>query len=333
VNILISSYVYAPSIGGIETSTQILAREFVKRGHEVKLLTQTPHQGEEVDSFEILRKPQLQTWRALLKWCDVFWHNHISLRTVPYCSSKPWFVTHQTWLEDRSLRSQLIRPIKEWACAKATNFTLSRAMSHALPFPSKVIGNPYDDTVFREYSRTRDRDCIFVGRLVSDKGLDVLIRALHLLKERGVSMTLTVVGTGPEESSCRKMVEKFGLQDQIRWRGGVHGHALAELYNQHKLCIVPSRWSEPFGIVALEAIACGCFVIASESGGLPEAVDGCGLFFPNGDERALADILHHQKEQYVITPSAQTRSKHLAQFTPEAVASRYEEEFLKGCHR
>ena len=52
-----------------------------------------------------------------------------------------------------------------------------------------------------------------------------------------------------------------------------------------------SRWNEPFGVVALEGIACGCVVVGSSGGGLPEAIGPCGVTFPNGDVRALAEAL------------------------------------------
>ena len=55
--------------------------------------------------------------------------------------------------------------------------------------------------------------------------------------------------------------------------------------------VVPSLWDEPFGIVALEGIACGCVVIGSEGGGLKDAIGSCGVTFPNGDVQALTQIL------------------------------------------
>ncbi len=59
--------------------------------------------------------------------------------------------------------------------------------------------------------------------------------------------------------------------------------------NRHRCLVVPSRWAEPFGIVALEGVASGCIVIGSNAGGLPEAIGPGGVTFPNGDTNSLAE--------------------------------------------
>jgi glycosyltransferase involved in cell wall biosynthesis len=96
------------------------------------------------------------------------------------------------------------------------------------------------------------------------------------------------------------------------------------LLNQHRILVVPSRWPEPFGIVAVEAIACGCVVVGSVEGGLPEAIGPCGLTFPNGETEALAGVL----QQLLTNPNklAALRANaaaHLAQFNRTHVARLY----------
>jgi glycogen(starch) synthase len=77
----------------------------------------------------------------------------------------------------------------------------------------------------------------------------------------------------------------------VRFLGTVTGEDLVQVINQHRILVVPSRYNEPFGIVALEGIACGCVVVGSEGGGLKDAIGPCGLTFPNGDAEALAKVL------------------------------------------
>ena len=88
--------------------------------------------------------------------------------------------------------------------------------------------------------------------------------------------------------------------------------------------IVPSRWAEPFGIVALEGIATGCALVASSGGGLPDAVGPCGLLFPNGDAAALAlalkKVLSDEGCRHQIIEAGPV---HLENFTPGHVASLY----------
>ena len=97
---------------------------------------------------------------------------------------------------------------------------------------------------------------------------------------------------------------------------------MAELLNRHRILVVPSRWAEPFGIVALEGIACGCVVVGSENGGLKEAIGPCGITFENGNVRALAD----QLKRLLNEPEAQASFRqhaveHLAKFQSDAVAA------------
>ena len=66
---------------------------------------------------------------------------------------------------------------------------------------------------------------------------------------------------------------------------------LVSLLNGHRLLVVPSRWEEPFGIVALEGMACGCVPVVARAGGLPEAVGDAGVTFEKGDARDLADCM------------------------------------------
>jgi Glycosyltransferase len=89
--------------------------------------------------------------------------------------------------------------------------------------------------------------------------------------------------------------------------------------------VVPSRYDEPFGIVALEGIACGCLVVGSSGGGLKEAIGPCGLTFPNGDAVALTNLL----DRLLADPGAGHdllghAPEHLARHSAAAVALSYE---------
>ena len=96
MKILISSHAFAPSIGGIETVSGLLAAEFVKLGHEVTVVTQTPDRGAESLSYRVIRQPSgRELWRVI-RWCDVFWHSNLSLRTIwpAFLLRKPVVITH-----------------------------------------------------------------------------------------------------------------------------------------------------------------------------------------------------------------------------------------------
>jgi glycosyltransferase involved in cell wall biosynthesis len=202
---------------------------------------------------------------------------------------------------------------------------ISRALARGLPSPLTIIGNPYDDTIFKRIEGIpRDREIAYLGRLVSDKGVDILIQALKELQVRGHSARLSIIGSGPEEPVLRALAKSLNVDDRIDFIGTKQGDELARLLNAHQVLVVPSSLPEPFGIVALEGMASGCIVVASNAGGLPEVIGPFGLTFERDNASDLASKLS------TLLTQRQDRDKmladveeHLAQFKPAALAARY----------
>lgn len=324
MKILIGSHYFFPSTGGIEVVTHLLAREFTRRGHEVIVVTQTPGDGE--FPFRVLRQPSATELLAAIRWCDVFLQNNISLRTLwPLAFiRRPLFIIHQTWIAAPDGKQHWSHAVKRFVLRFATSFAISDAIARHLPVTARRINDPYDDTIFQlDALVERERQLIFVGRLVSDKGVDLLLEAMALLKKRRLHPRLTIVGDGPERSKLEAQTRELSLQSDVQFAGVRSSTEIAKLLNAHEILVVPSRWAEPFGLVALEGVACGCVVIGSRDGGLPEAIGPCGVTFPNGDVDALADAL-----ATLLRDSAQrdalraARGPHLAEFTTVAVAER-----------
>jgi glycogen(starch) synthase len=322
VKILLGSHHFFPSTGGIETASNLLAREFVKRGHEVRVITQTPGNGD--FPFSVVRRSRGFALLRQVRWCDVFLQNNISLRTLwPLLFiHRPLFIAHQTWITNPDGSTGLQHSLKRFVLRYANSFAISAAIADALPGPSIRVGNPYDDEVFKPLpGDARARELIFVGRLVSDKGATLLLEAMALLQAKP---RLTVVGDGPERASLEKQAADLQLKDRVDFAGTQSGAALAKLLRQHQILVVPSLWREPFGIVALEGIACGCVIVGSANGGLADAIGPCGLTFPNGDAHALADAI----TRLLADPAEcerlrQNAAAHLAHFTPGHVAGVY----------
>lgn len=325
MKILLGSHHFFPSTGGIETTSDLLAREFVKLGHQVRVITQTS--GENGFPFAVIRRPSMLELFSCVRWCDVFLQNNISLRTLwpLLLCRRPLFITHQTWITDVEGRVRWLHRLKSFVLRFAESFAISRAIAADLPTPSLRVGNPYDDEIFKDFhSVHRANDLIFVGRLVSDKGADVLIEALAMMQRSGVGARLTIVGDGPERARLTKQVADSDLQSAIDFTGRKSGRELAEILNQHRILVVPSRWQEPFGVVALEAIACGCVVVGSEGGGLAEAIGSCGLTFRNGDAAALANVLTQLLQDPAQSVMLRSHAEaHLAPFAKTHVAKIY----------
>jgi len=325
VTILFSSFAYAPGIGGIETVSALLAHEFVAVGHQVTLITETPGTAKRADLFPIVRRPSFFQLTRLVQHHNVVFQNNVCLRHLlpALLARKPVLVVHQTWI--RNSRGQIgwNGRIKRALLPRVRNVAISQAIATDFGQPMEVVGNPYDDSTFKiDPSAPRERAIIFVGRLVSDKGADILLEAFCKLRKPGA--TLTIVGCGPEETGLRRLTQRLQIEDRVVFAGAKSGADLAALLNRHRILIVPSRWPEPFGVVALEGIACGCAVVGSEQGGLKEAIGPCGRIFPNGNAEALTncleELLENEKLQEKFCAAA---PGHLAKFRARAIAARY----------
>lgn len=136
---------------------------------------------------------------------------------------------------------------------------------------------------------------VFAGKLTRFKGVDVLLEAAALYEQRIAATTghipLTVLaGDGEERASLKAQAERLGLK-AVRFLGNVSQQELCRLYNSADTSIVPSR-REPFGLVAIEAMACGIPVIASNEGGLPDFVNNeVGALVEPENPEALAEAV------------------------------------------
>lgn len=133
---------------------------------------------------------------------------------------------------------------------------------------------------------------LFVGRFGPEKGVGVLLASCAKLDERGVPFHLALIGAGPGEAEARARAVELGIAQRCDFRGALPRSALGPAYRAAEILCVPSL-SEPQGNVALEGMAAGCLVVASDTGGLPSMVeDGVtGLLVPPGDPAALAERL------------------------------------------
>ncbi len=137
------------------------------------------------------------------------------------------------------------------------------------------------------------RYLLFVGRIDPVKGIDTLLSAMALLFRRHPETRLLIVGDGSPDQERDRLTERckvLGLDGSVKFLGSKPQNLLPYLYSLAQACILPSRY-ESFGLVGLEAMACGAPVIASNVGGLSFLVEHeeNGLLFPAGDERELAE--------------------------------------------
>jgi len=138
-----------------------------------------------------------------------------------------------------------------------------------------IMHNPYDDTMFfpeADYREDITSRCIgFVGRLVPYKNCDQFLECVRQLQRSIPELTARVVGDGPERVRLEEVAESLHLRGVVRFLGHVPQASLRQHYQSFNVVVVPSD-HEPFGLVALEAAACGTPVVVARSGGLRELI-------------------------------------------------------------
>jgi glycosyltransferase involved in cell wall biosynthesis len=155
-----------------------------------------------------------------------------------------------------------------------------------------------------------------VGRLSPEKGVDVFLRAAHLLVQRGVAFSAVVAGDGPERQKLELLRNALDLGGHVRFIGAVT--AVQALYRHLDLLVIPSR-SEGLPNVLLEALRADVPVVATRVGAIPEVLEGtrAGMMISPGDPRALADAIAHGLSLKEDAVSREARRAVTEHFSPE----------------
>jgi glycosyltransferase involved in cell wall biosynthesis len=169
---------------------------------------------------------------------------------------------------------------------------------------------------------------ITVSRLVNRKGIDLVLHALAELKDDTIE--LLIVGSGNYEGQLKRLVHELDLEKSVRFYGYCLREKLPDLYNTACAFILPSR-AESFGMVFVEAMACGLPVIGAKTGGVVDLVDeDCGILVDNDDveqiKQAIVQIKQSGKLRHSMGACGQKRAE--THFTWEAVADRYEQIYV-----
>lgn len=189
--------------------------------------------------------------------------------------------------------------------------------------------HPCDASELRRRLGIGDRRVLLtVGRLVPRKGIDTILQALPHIIDAAPSLVYLIAGEGPDRGRLESLAWRLGVEDRVRLLGAVPHDELRHYYNACDVFVMPSREDEPdvegFGIVFLEANACGKPVIGARSGGIPDAIEHeeTGLLVPPDDPEALAKALEVllTRPDYAERLGRKGRQRVLERFTWDHVA-------------
>lgn len=202
---------------------------------------------------------------------------------------------------------------------------MRRVLERRIPalsrMPSRVIPNFLDDPG-EPYARNQQTDLITVGTLEYRKNQRYALEIVHAAKGLGRTVTLTVVGDGPDRTRLELLAVELGIDSQVRFAGFV-SHA-ATLMPAHRGCLHVARM-ESFGIVLIEAMARGLPVFSPDEGGMPEVFEEGvqGRLIPLDDPATAARLILQWLDDNQAMEAAQiaARKRFLERFEADRVAT------------
>lgn len=349
MKILLYSSVFYPSTGGIETISATLAKNITQLGHECIVITETPLNTikEKQANYQVIRQPNWRKRLAIARECSLIHANGSSVAMYFYArlAKKPFIWTHNGyqiscvdglgWVDGvptpmtpgASLKYYLQSKGWLYFLKEALKLTLRRYIANYVdlniactnwvaqkqPLPNQIVAyTPYPLKKFQQLVHITKHiyDFIYVGRLVSEKGVSDLIKAFHKLVSQAEyqDKNLVIVGDGNLRQDLEELVNKLNLEQKISFLGSKRNQALLDVINQAKIAVVPSVWEEPMGGVALELLAANKNLIVSASGGHAECVGDAALKFRNGD----VDSLYNCMKKLLTEPSLAKQQQAIA---------------------
>jgi glycosyltransferase involved in cell wall biosynthesis len=332
----------APAYGGIEEVVRLLCAGLTARGHDVTLFAppgsdssahvvpvlEEPH-PDEIERAQFEADHVARAFAAIDAAADAgepfdVIHDHVghtALAMADRVSAPLVHTLHGPFTEDA-------RRFYAEHGAKACIVAISRAQLDAAPPEmggGRVVHNPID---CQEWPFRPDKEelLLWIGRMSPDKGPH---RAIAAAREAGLPLLLAgPVQPGQEEFFAREVEPQLG-RDGIEYVGEADAERKRDLYQRARALLMPIRWPEPFGLVMVEALACGTPVIAFPEGSAPEVVQDGETGFIVDDEHAMARAVARVGE---LDPAACRRACH-ERFGVEAVVAGYEEAYRAAAAR
>jgi glycogen(starch) synthase len=208
-----------------------------------------------------------------------------------------------------SFRSLLLAFPRHWLCRRvARNIAITHHVAARIDLPRTVtvyygISDPGALSFSAPIGNGNPIQIAYVGRLVPEKGLPILLEAAKRLVEANIPFHLTFIGNGPQRQQLERITDSLALRQRVTFKGDLRGAPFAEALRAIHLVVMPSIWEETAGLAAIEHMMRGGVVVAADVGGLGEVVGDAGLKFAMGDSGALADCIRRAYENPSLAAS------------------------------
>jgi glycogen(starch) synthase len=201
-------------------------------------------------------------------------------------SARGWLASSRLWL---------LTFVRRFLCSHASaNIMPTQWLGGLLRLQRVAViphGLDFAEATRRQEPHSGSPVIVFLGRLVTTKGVRLLFEAVKLLREQNRSFELLIIGDGPERTPLEQFARDSGLAAQVRFAGRLGGEQLEAAFARASAVVVPSLSGEVFGLVVAENMLRGLPVIASDLGAFTEVLGDTGLTFRSGSVTDLAAAL------------------------------------------
>ena len=224
---------------------------------------------------------------------------------------------------------------RDWlARAATTNIAVSRHVDQRQKLPhTKVVYHGIEDPLPNpDRSPSQKLRIAYVGRLVPEKGVPVLLEAAKILKNEGRNFEIRIIGDGSERANLDTLIQQNKLEPFISVTGFLTGQAFARALQDVSVVVMPSTWEETAGLAAIEQMMRGRLVIAADIGGLTEVLGDTGLKFAPGNAVSLANCLHSviQNPALIVSYGEKAHSRALQLFERSKMLSEHAQIYREG---
>jgi len=321
--LIVSKYFY-PIVGGVESNAFYVARELVKKGLDVTVLASGEKRSKEnIQGIKVIRLP---TWLTIgpapispgifveilrQKFDIVNLHdpnpaqNFFAYLALVF-KRRPFVVTYHSDIVPYSLSIKLMKYFYVHLFQRYFLFRKAKALMptspqyieisdilHHFRHKCSIVPNGVDLAVFKPKEiRHPGKRILFVGRLIYYKGIQYLIKAMPEILEKVPDARLAIVGEGPLKGEWKALAKRLKVDDKIEWLGRLSDEEMLKEYQKCDVFALPSIYkTEAFGIVLLEAMACGKPCVGTNVSGTEFVLEDSGIAVDPEDEEQLSTAI------------------------------------------
>lgn len=359
MKLLYWSDLFWPYVGGIEVLSRKLLPTLAQRGYDITVVTSRGEMAlpdrDDLEGIPILRLPFMRALHerdpvgilALRKQVSALKSEldpditHVNLGgptgffhlgTQGNRPSPCVLATHTAIGANKADSSLVVKLLSgaDWVTSNSSSMlAAARGLAPQIQGRSSVIYNFVEPLDLPAASLPfRPARLLCLGRLLPKKGFDLALTAFHTLSKRFPEISLRISGDGPARTQLEMQARQLGIGPAVEFVGWTSPERVPALINESTAVIVPSRWEEPFCLVAVEAALMKRPVVGTRVGGLPEVVvDGeTGLIVPKDDPRAIdhavSELLENPSRARAYGEAARTRA--LSLFSRERYVNAYD---------